>query len=393
MSKNKLVFITEARFFYDSNNVIYYDKDFDTKLWDRYLEHFDELTIFARVQKVECDYASTLFANNNSRVKFVQLPYFLGLLALLKNIFQLKRILKNNIYLFKDYSFILRVPGTIGFNAAKILNKLQISYSAEVVGDPADVFAQGNFNHPLRPILRFIAIFQLKYVVKNAVSVLYVTQRTLQKRYSCSNISSSFGISDVRIEDSIIKLESKKHNVKQIYQIISVGSLAQMYKSPDVLIDAIKIINERSNNFKVRLIWLGDGIYKEKMIEYSKSIGIDGFIDFLGNVTREEVLSKVYDSDLFVLASRTEGLPRVIIEAMAMGIPIVATNVGGIPELLSDKVLVKPSNSVLLAEKILYILTNSDFYNEQAYINLNNSLYYKKSYLDQQRKEFYKSIV
>ncbi len=394
MSTNKnLVFITEARFFCDSNGIVYYDRDFDIKLWDRYLQFFHELIVVARIQQVNDSEVKILVKNTNPNVKFVKLPYFVGLKALLVNFFALKNCLKDSLYSLRNNAFILRVPGIIGFNAAKILKKQKSPYGIEVVGDPSDVFAKGNFNHPLRPLLKFLAVSQLKFVVKGATSVLYVTQLTLQKKYPPKNNVLSIGVSDVRIDDNVIKSQSKLFTCKPVYQIISVGSLAQMYKSPDILLKSVKLINDQKNSFKVKLVWLGDGIYKSQMIKLSEDLNINNYVDFKGNVSHEEVMSQINTSDLFVLASKTEGLPRVIIEAMAMGLPIIATNVGGIPELLSQEVLVEPNNPDLLAKRIIDILENRIFYNDHSNKNLIKAQEFKNSVLDKKRRQFYNSIM
>ena len=67
--------------------------------------------------------------------------------------------------------------------------------------------------------------------------------------------------------------------------------------------------------------------------------------------------------NIFVLPSTKEGLPYTIIEAMIAEIPIIATNVGGIPEMIEnniDGILIKSKNSQIFAEKILYIIKNSE---------------------------------
>ena len=111
-------------------------------------------------------------------------------------------------------------------------------------------------------------------------------------------------------------------------------------KGHDFYLDAIsKYLREFDN---VHFVWIGQGPLQSKLEEQIKSAGITEKITVLGFV--EDVRPLLACSDIFVLPSRAEGMPRAMMEAMSMSLPCVATNVGGIAEVIEDGV------SGLLAE-------------------------------------------
>jgi glycosyltransferase involved in cell wall biosynthesis len=85
------------------------------------------------------------------------------------------------------------------------------------------------------------------------------------------------------------------------------------------------------------------------------SLGLHDHVKFLG--ARNDVANLLIAADAFVMSSRTEGLPMALLEAMASGVPCVATEVGGIPELLGDQrgLLVPPGDPERLAEAMTSI--------------------------------------
>jgi glycosyltransferase involved in cell wall biosynthesis len=85
-------------------------------------------------------------------------------------------------------------------------------------------------------------------------------------------------------------------------------------------------------------LWLvGDGPDRARLQSLAESPELDGRVRFLGFVSHGEELVRILDqSDVFVLASRSEGLPHSVVEAMARGLPVIATEIGGLPELLGD---------------------------------------------------------
>ncbi|MBI5157917.1 MAG: glycosyltransferase [Acidimicrobiia bacterium] len=107
------------------------------------------------------------------------------------------------------------------------------------------------------------------------------------------------------------------------------------------------------------LVIAGDGPARPDLEAAAMAHGMAGRVHFLGH--RADVDEVLAAADLFVLPSHTEALPTVLIEAMATGLPVVATTVGGIPEMVergSSALLVPPHEPELLAEAITRVLTS-----------------------------------
>lgn len=386
----KLIFVTEARFTRDKNGKVFGDTSFNKDLWSRYLNIFSHIYIMARVQYDEKFIGNETNLSSAEKVTFIELPYFIGPFQYLKVKSKLIKKIKENIDL-PDVKYLCRVPGNISNLVIKNLISNNISYGVEVVGDPWDVFAPGTIKHPLRSYFKWKGYYDLKYNIKNAAAVLYVTKEALQKRYPVNEKIFTTSASNVKIKDNLIVTSPKRHSNKEEIKLLSIGSLEQMYKSPDVVIKTIKKLNDNGVNCK--LTWLGDGLFRTQMEELSQELEISHKIEFKGNVSADDVRINLEESDVFILASRTEGLPRAIIEAMSLGLPCIGTNVGGIPELLSKVVLVPKNNENALFDTIKKLIKEPNFYNEQAKINLNNAHLYKESILLKKRNQFYEFLA
>jgi glycosyltransferase involved in cell wall biosynthesis len=129
--------------------------------------------------------------------------------------------------------------------------------------------------------------------------------------------------------DLSIFLEEK--DIKTDPFILFVGYLQEV-KGVKYLIEAFsKIINDFPD---FTLVIVGDGPEKNNLEKLSLELGIPDRVIFKGRLSLEETKNVMKDCFCFILPSLSEGLPRVIIEAMALGKPVLASNVGGIPELV-----------------------------------------------------------
>ena len=126
-------------------------------------------------------------------------------------------------------------------------------------------------------------------------------------------------------------------------------------KGVDVLIEAVSLLPAGS----VSVVLAGDGPAREALEQQAAALGIRSDIHFLGTV--EDVGSLYRQLDLVVLPSRSEGLPNVLLEALSADVPVVATAVGAVPEVLVDEEagrVVPPGDPHALAEAISHALAH-----------------------------------
>jgi glycosyltransferase involved in cell wall biosynthesis len=109
------------------------------------------------------------------------------------------------------------------------------------------------------------------------------------------------------------------------------------------------------------LVVAGDGPERERLEELVRTLRLDGRVSFLGAVPRERVLRLFGAADVSVLPSAWENFPHTVVEALAVGCPVIATSVGGVPEVVQDGengLLVAPGDSRALANAIARLLSD-----------------------------------
>lgn len=360
------------------------------KLWDRYLEYFEELIVVGRVKNVNVSIKSDYLVENN-KVHFYEIPSYKGIK---EYFYKRKKILaKIKKISDEDEAFICRIPGRLSSLLLKELIKKNKPFALEVVGDPLDSIKALKINFFIRQFLRLKFYLEMKKYIKLSYAVMFVTESTLQKRYKTNKNARIYSASNVIIHKSDFAKEAKKFkkdiNRKQII-ITSIGSLNQSYKGVDIALKAIAKLIKRGYNIK--FIWVGDGRLKNYYEKLASKLKIENYVKFMGQLTRREVFNILNESDIYIHPSKAEGLPRALIEAMSCGLPCIATDVGGIHELLSAEALVKPGSVKDLYEKINYFIRNKNIMNKEALLNYKMSKKFETSILEKKRSEFYKYI-
>ncbi|PLX44071.1 MAG: hypothetical protein C0609_06405, partial [Deltaproteobacteria bacterium] len=142
---------------------------------------------------------------------------------------------------------------------------------------------------------------------------------------------------------------------------LSAGRLS-VEKGFSHLLDAISLI---AADLPIKFVICGDGAMEMELRDRARSLGIENRCLFAG--FRRDIQEVMAASDLYVLPSLTEGLPNVVLEAFSYGKPVVATAVGGVPELVEDGVngiLVPPGEPRALAEAVQALVVSPDLMEE-----------------------------
>jgi len=152
------------------------------------------------------------------------------------------------------------------------------------------------------------------------------------------------------------KIHFDKKNCKTI--ITSVSSFKSYAKRQDIIIDAVEIISRKRRDFIIQFI--GDGENLRRLKKKVRDKKLDDLVVFLGKRRRSEVLTLLKSTHIFIHASESEGLGKAVIEAMAFGLPIIASDVRAINDYIKNGVngFLVSNDPESFADLILFLMDN-----------------------------------
>jgi glycosyltransferase involved in cell wall biosynthesis len=206
---------------------------------------------------------------------------------------------------------------------------------------------------------------QLKYLIKKMDCLVTVNREGIEEFHA-----HGYDLSRIQhIPNGVSYSLSGKTEYNRVFFIITAVRLDRQ-KGIDILLKAWAKVVAHENNLKLLII--GKGPHESAFKELSRSLEISDSVKFIGEVTKiEDYLEK---SDIFILASRAEGMSNALLEAMSHGAPCIATNISGNSELMGESpglkiplgefrvakngLLVNPEDSEALTKAILYLIRN-----------------------------------
>ena len=250
--------------------------------------------------------------------------------------------------------FYCRVPDPFCWMPARLTDKPVIMH---FVGDTADATKHNiNFSWLKKQILLAGYSFEYRRILKSArKSTVYTNGTHLSAKLQKHGITATPVISSTitRNDLALEPLRPMEHNP---FTIIYVGYL-RYAKGIDTLIEVIKRLEERHFNYQFHIV--GDGDMYSTLHALVSELKAENHIHLHGHIdNRDKLLSLLRSSDLFFFPSLSEGSPRVVIEAMSQGCPVLSTPVGSLPgcfEADKDILFFPFKNATIATNKILEI--------------------------------------
>ena len=202
-----------------------------------------------------------------------------------------------------------------------------------------------------------INLFNEKVMCVSEAVLAHVQAHTSIRKEIMNVIWNGIDLTDPYPPDEAVKAAKEEIGWKNSCKVVMTAGRLEDQKGLDILLDAFSKLVMRSGD--TQLLILGEGSLEDALREQSTSLGLDRNVQFLG--FKEDVRPYLALSSLYVCSSRWEGLPMSLVEALSAGVPVVATSVGGIPEIILDQftgLLVEPERPDQLADMMLEVLEN-----------------------------------
>jgi len=269
----------------------------------------------------------------------------------------------NPLIIYKLYKYLKRVKPDI-VQTYILKPNLYGRIAALLAGVPVIISTEltlKNQAHSVAARLRDRFLHPLNAILNRYTDVILCSSDAIRRQWSTRELAPRLKVLHPYFDPAKLQNSSQVCNktaptAKDNWVIGTIGRLSEEKRQIDLLRAFHKVLKVFP---KATLLIVGDGEMRDELMNVARRLGLSGSVAFTGfqsNVS--EYLEKM---DVFVLPSRTEGFGIVLLEAMTMGLPVIATDVGGIPELVVNNetgILVRPSRPDELVKAITELLSD-----------------------------------
>ena len=366
----------------------YYSSTMDSRSLEKYLQLVDSLVMCMPTK---------FFASSERQNEYLaldaarfQLKSVLDLSTLRNFLFKRRHLKKQLVQALEEADIlIVRLPSLIGYIAIDVARAMGKPYLVEVV----DCAWSSSWHHSIRGKLVAVPSFlMMRRSVKQASHAMYVTQHFLQQRYPSKG--SMLSCSDVNLPESdelvLLQRDVKiaRRHLREPIVLGTVAAVDQKYKAQQDVFEAMARLKEEGYRFRYKLV--GDG-NQRNLRKHLERLNLVGEVEFLGPLSQGELLKFFDEIDVYIQPSRTEGLPKALLEAMSRGCPAIGTNVGGIPELL-ERGAIYEAGEIEGLNRLLRESVAKPWMYERAKVNFKRARYYESGHLAAVREVCYAEV-
>ncbi|MBM3726945.1 MAG: glycosyltransferase family 4 protein [Acidobacteria bacterium] len=348
--------------------------------WRAALQVFDEVNVIGRVRPIDTPPEESLRADG-AGVRISALPHYFGPAQYLRRAHAV--LSATRAAAARGSALLVRAPTALSLGLGPVLAARP--YGVEVVSDPFEMYSPSGIQSVLRPVARRLFTAHLKHLCAHAAVVNYVSARAFERRFPTAG--QRFECSDAELPPEWLA-SGPKEPPRGPLKLVTVGMFDHPLKGHDVLIGALARLHGH-----IELTVVGGGRLLPALRSLAEQSGTAGRIHFAGELPQGEAVKQALDSaDLFVLATRTEGLSRAVVEAMARALPVITTPVGGNPDLVAGQDLVPVNDAAALAARIAGLAGSPAWYREASARNLARARAFSRDALEVRRIEFFRAL-
>lgn len=295
----------------------------------------------------------------------------------------------------------LNLPSSFSLKTYKVFSKALTEFAPDVVHEHLDAsYAWVWSILKNKPLISTLHSDPYRRKDKRVETVIRV--KSIQGHFrmiGCSKMTSTLAKSCYRLQDKFVghihnpievsKFKSDSNLKTKAYAFVAMGRLHEVKNYP-LMIEAFK--RTLDSGARAELYIAGSGPRENELKQMVRKLSIEEDVHFLGNVANiPELLSQ---TDVLLLSSVSEACPMVILEAMAAGLPIIATSVGGVPELVSDNgILIENGDVEAFANAMQTLINDAEMVKIMSERSLAYCVKYDKANIARQYEEEYLSLA
>lgn len=384
----RVAFLHDHIFFVDQAGAVFSPGRLPYAAFERYLEWFDEVIVIGRFSPIAVR-TPDLVTSSGPGVTFALEHGYKRPSSLFWRSAAIARYVDSVVS--RVSAVIARLPSELGLIGAAAAKRQAKPLAVEVVAHAGQAYrSHGSI---FGGIYGRLVDFRTARAIAQAEFALYVTDRFLQSLYPCTGQSGC--ASNVELPPrNPAWLHGRAERLagsKAPFRLGYIGSLQNRRKGLDLALEAVALLVGKGHQVNLSIVGDGSDVFWR---EVACKLGIESHVEFQnplpGSLAVQQWLREI---DCLLHPSRAEGLPRVVIEAMWVACPLVASNAGGTSELIDEGVLFEIDDLGAMVEVIETLLSTPALAHDIVKRHWDSSERFSKEYVRESRRMFWKQFA